>query len=188
MFSQNILEELFTLLLSKNVRHNIPDWLTNNLPYIQFQIKVKLARTPRQRSLSLSLSLSHTHARARARTHSIRINYVTLLIRAVCISARQSTSPGVYRGGRVADHEWQHEQSSTTDRSGVRVRRINRYTMECGTDTVCFANVFTRHCSRCSSIFCMLYLFLPYFPCILMTFLFFLSNLFIPFFPGSGTN
>jgi hypothetical protein len=50
----------------------------------------------------------------------------------------------VCKGGRVA-RPWMvvHAQSSTTDGSGVRVRRINRYTMECGADTVCFVKVFT---------------------------------------------
>lgn len=77
--------------------------------------------------------------------YSIIIDNFTLLLRLLCISARQSTSPDRLQG-RASGRPWMvvHAQSFTTDRSGVRVRRINRYTMECGADTVCFVKVFTR--------------------------------------------
>jgi hypothetical protein len=104
-FFQNILEALFILLLSKNVRHDIPDWLTNHLLNIQLQIKVNLARNSPSQVAHSDICKVLTHARTH--THGILINNVTLLICALCTSARQSTSPAVCRGGRVAHHEWQ---------------------------------------------------------------------------------
>jgi hypothetical protein len=73
------------------------------------------------------------------------IYYFTLSTIMHLATAADLVRPSVCPKGRAIGGPWMavHEQSFTTEGLKERVRRINRYTMECGTGTECFVNVFT---------------------------------------------